>query len=224
MEEIELKNLFRILLKRWWVIFLLTIFTSALGVVYTIFIVKPLYQSDVSIYIWKSSKPESVSIMYNDVLLNDRLVNDYRELVKSRLIADEVIREMNLKDINYEQLAAKLNVTSKKDTRLIFITASDFSPELARNLADKVAEVFQKKSVEFMKVENIQIIDRAIIPKVPVKPSKILNISISFLVGFLFGIVTVLIMEYFDDTIKTPEDAEKQLGLPVICTIPIFPE
>lgn len=222
MEEMRIRYLLQVMLKRWWVIFLFTALALALGVFYTFFIIKPAYQSNTSIYIGKSTKADSIAIMYNDVLLNDRLVNDYRELVKSRLIADEVMREMNLKDITYKQIAAKLNVTSKKDTRLIYITATDINPEFARSLADKVAEVFRSKAVEIMKVENIQIIDKAILPDEPVTPKKYINITISFLIGFLFGFFIVLIVEYFDDTIKTPEDAEKQLGLPVICTIPVF--
>lgn len=224
MEEIELKRFFRVIIKRWWVILSLIALALILGILYTFFYVKPLYQSNTSIYIGKSTKPDSVAIMYNDVLLNDRLVNDYRELVKSRLIADEVIREMGLRDITYDQFAAKMNVASKKDTRLIYITATDQNPELAKNLADKVAEVFRNKATDIMRVDNIQIIDKAILPEEPITPNKYINITISFLIGFLLGLSIVLIMEYFDDTVKTPDDAIKYIDLPVLCSIPIFPE
>jgi len=224
MEETGLKNLFQIIRKRWLVILSLTVFILILGIVYTFLIVKPIYQSDTSIYIGKYTESESKSIMYNDVLLNDRLVKDYREIVKSRLIADEVIKEMNLKDITYKKLASKLDVTSKEDTRLIVISATDINPEFSKNLADKVAEAFQKKATEIMKVENIQIIDKAIIPEVPIKPNKIANITISFLIGLMISLFVVNIIEYFDDTIKTPEDVIKQLDLSVIGAIPVFHE
>jgi len=222
MDEIELKHLFNIIFKRWWIILSFTVCALIWGVIYTFFIAKPIYQSDTSIYIGKNTGSVSIPIMYDDVLLNDRLVKDYRELVKSRLIADEVIKEMNLKDISYVKLVDKLNVTSKQDTHLIVIAATDINPEFAKNLADKVTEVFQKKVVEIMRVENIQIIDKAIIPVAPIKPQKIINITISFIIGLLLGLCVVLIMEYFDDTIKTPEDVTKQLDLPIIGAIPVF--
>lgn len=224
MEEIELKKVIKILHKRWWIIHSFIVCAVVLGIIYSLVIVKPTYKSDTSIYICKDIQSGAIPISYNDVLLNDRLVNDYRELVKSRLIATEVIKEMNLKDITYSQLSKKLNATSKADTRIIVISATDTNPEFTKNLADKVAEVFQKKAVEIMRVENVQIIDRAIIPETPVKPQKAINISLSFLIGLLLGLFTVLLMEFFDDTIKTCEDIKKCLDLPVIGSIPVIPE
>lgn len=224
MEEIDLKSLFQAILKRWWVVVSLTVAALAIGTVYSFFILKPIYQSDTSIYIGKNADTQSATIMYNDVLLNDRLVNDYRELVKSRLIADEVIKELGLKDITAEKFAQKLSVTSKKDTRLIVISATDTDPEFAKTLADKVAEVFQKKAESIMKVENIQIIDKATAAQSPVKPNKKMNLAISFVLGFMLGIGVVLLIDYFDDTIKTPDDIKKYLDVPVIGTIPLFPE
>lgn len=222
MGETELKNIFHIIFKKWWVVLIVIVCTGTLGSVYTFLIVKPVYESDTTIYIGKNTDPESISIMYNEVLLNDRLVNDYLVLVKSRLVAEEVMKELNITDISYEKLAAKLDIASKKDTRLIVITATDNNPEFAKKLADKVAEVFRKKALEIMKLENIQIIDRAVIAELPAKPNKIFNITISVLIGFLLGLFIVLITEYFDDTIKTPEDITKHLDLPIIGTIPVF--
>jgi Capsular polysaccharide biosynthesis protein len=224
MEEIDLKSLFQAILKRWWVVVSLTVAALAIGTIYSFIILKPIYQSDTSIYIGKNADTQSTTIMYNDVLLNDRLVNDYRELVKSRLIADEVIKELNIKDITAEKFAAKLSVTSKKDTRLIVISATDNDPEFAKTLADKVAEVFQKKAESIMKVENIQLIDKATVAQSPVKPNKKVNLAISFILGLMIGIGVVLLIDYFDDTIKTPDDIKKYLDVPVIGTIPLFPE
>lgn len=224
MEEIELKYIFQIMLKRWWVILSFTVSALIIGTVYSYFIAKPVYQSNTSIYIGKNVDSQTSQIMYNDVLLNDRLVNDYRELVKSRLIADAVIKEMKLDSITTEKLADKLNVTSKKDTRLIVISATDGDPVFAKDLVDKVAQVFQKKAEEIMKVENIQIIDKGVVADSPIKPNKKNIVAISFLIGLIVGFGIVFLIEYLDDTIKTPEDIKKYLELPVIGTIPVFPD
>ena len=91
-------------------------------------------------------------------------------------------------------------------------------------IANKVAEVFKQKVVELMDVENVQVIDRAEVPISPVKPKKELNIAIATFIGLMTGLGIIFLIEYLDNTIKTPEDIEKHLGLPVIGTIPVFPE
>lgn len=224
MEEIELRHLFQIILKRWWIILIFTFSTLIVGIAYTFYIAKPVYQSDTSVYIGKNAENQPISVIYDDVLLNDRLVKDYRELVKSRLVSGEVMKEMNLTDVTYSQIAGKLNVTSKEDTHLIVITVTDVDPEFSRDLADKVAEVFKKKAVEIMKVENIQIIDKAVVPSIPVKPNKIINIAISLMIGLIAGLSFVLLIEYFNDTIKTPGDITKYIQISVIGTIPVLPK
>lgn len=223
MEEIELKFLLQVIRRRWWVVLVITVIAIAASAVYSFFIIDPLYQSNTSIYIGKNIESQG-GIAYNDVLLNDRLVNDYRELVKSRLISDTVIRELKLPDMDSGKMSAKLSVNSKKDTRLIEISATDKSPETARAIADKVAEVFKEKAVEIMQVENAQIIDKAMVPEKPIKPNKKLNLAIAGVLGLMLSFGLIFVIEYFDDTLKTPEDVQKYLDLPVIGTIPVFPE
>jgi capsular polysaccharide biosynthesis protein len=54
--------------------------------------------------------------------------------------------------------------------------------------------------------------------------NKNVNIIIAFIIGLTLGTLIILAIEYFDNTVKTPEDVEKYLDLPVIGTIPIFPK
>lgn len=223
MEEIELKSLLQIVRKRWWAILLITIVAISASAVYSFLIVKPIYQSNTSLYVGKNTESEA-GIAYNDILLGDRLVNDYRELVKSRLISEIVINKLKLQDISATKMAEKLSVNSKKDTRLIEISAIDENPEAARAIADKVAEVFREKVTEIMQVENVQIIDKAEVPKSPIKPNKKMNLAIAGVLGLMIGFGLAFIIEYFDDTIKTPEDIQKYLDLPVVGTIPVFPD
>ena len=223
MEEIELKSLLQIIRKRWWAILLITIVAVAASAVYSFLIVKPIYQSNTSLYVGKNTESEA-GIAYNDILLGDRLVNDYRELVKSRLISEIVINKLKLQNISASKMAEKLSVNSKKDTRLIEISATDEDPEVATAIADKVAEVFREKVTEIMQVENVQIIDKAEVPKSPIKPNKKMNLAIAGVLGLMIGFGLAFIIEYFDDTIKTPDDIQKYLDLPVVGTIPVFPD
>ena len=69
---------------------------------------------------------------------------------------------------------------------------------------------------------NITVVEDATVSKTPVKPRKTINLVVSVLVGLFVGVGVALTIEYFDTTIKTPDDVERYLGLPVIGIVPVF--
>jgi tyrosine-protein kinase Etk/Wzc len=66
---------------------------------------------------------------------------------------------------------------------------------------------------------NIKELDRAILPDFPIKPKKKLNILLGALIGLGFGIGLTFLLEYFDDSIKDPEELER-IGFPILASIP----
>ncbi|NLY43931.1 MAG: lipopolysaccharide biosynthesis protein [Clostridiaceae bacterium] len=219
----ELREYLQIIRKRMWIVVSLTLVSAIASAIISFFLLEPIYQSNTTLYVGKKADSQE-SLAYNDLLLSNQLVKDYRELVKSRLVARTVIEELKLQGMTAGQLAAKLSVNLKNDTRLIEITAQDPDPQLAALIANKVAEVFKEKVVELMDVENVQVIDKAEVPVSPTKPNKKLNIAVAAFVGLMAGLGIIFLIEYLDNTIKTPEDVQKHLDLPVIGTIPVFPE
>lgn len=220
MEEIDLKDIFGMLLRRWYIVLISVIVCSAAAALISIFVLNPVYQSNTTLYIGKNMDGEKTDLAYNDVMLGSQLVKDYREIVKSRLVARQVIEELKLSDVTVDDLIGKLSVDLKNDTRVIQISASDGSPEMASSIANKVAEVFMTKVVDIMKVENVKIIDTAEVPQNPVKPNKKMNVAVGFLLGLMLGFGIIFLIEYFDNTIKTADDIKKYVDLPVIGTIP----
>lgn len=67
---------------------------------------------------------------------------------------------------------------------------------------------------------NVSIVDRAQVPGGPFKPNLTVNLRTGLLLGLFFGVLLALLVEYLDDTIKTPQDIEKKLSLPVLGVIP----
>jgi len=67
---------------------------------------------------------------------------------------------------------------------------------------------------------NIRIIDYAIIPDAPIKPRKLLNLVVGFILGLSSGIGLALLIEFMDESVKRAEDAERITGIKVIGTIP----
>ncbi|NLY78042.1 MAG: hypothetical protein GX080_08190 [Tissierellia bacterium] len=160
---------------------------------------------------------------YNDILLNQKLVSTYGQLVKTRAVADEVIRNLNL-DISYEAFREKVNVNLVQDTEIIRLEVVDTNPALAAEIANETAQVFMESVKDIMKVENIQVIDEARVPDKPIKPRPMLNMAIAGVLGLMIGVFITFLLEFLDNTIKTPDDVERHLELPVIGTIPMVEE
>lgn len=225
MEEIELRELFFMIWKRLWIIVTITIISVATTGVISYFVLEPEYETFTTLMLSKpsSSTGTNETIQYNDVLLNQKLVSTYGELAKSRIVSNEVIRNLGL-DLTPEQLRNKVNVSLVKDTEIIKIVVNDSNPELATKIANEIAQVFEKSVVKIMKIENVQVIDKAEVPINPVKPRPMMNMAIAGVLGIMISVLLVFLLEYMDNTIKTPSDVERYLDLPVIGTIPMNPE
>lgn len=218
----ELRKYLDAVFKRLWLVILLLITAVVIFAFIAVFIMEPVYEANTTLYIVKESVDLKLSITYNDILASQYLVNDYRELIKSRTITNAVIKKLGLTGISPDDLADKISVDLKNDTRVIEIKVRDKNPILVGEVADATAEVFAQKVGEFMNVENINIIDKAQLPGYRIGP----NISLIIMAGAFLGLIAALgivfLIELRNDTLKTVEDIRNQIGLPVLGTIPRY--
>lgn len=180
----------------------------------------PVYEAETTLYVGKKTNTEGVS--YTDLNIGASVVLDYQEIAKSRIVASTAIQELGYTDLSVDDLKGSISVNQKTDTRVIEITVIDTNPEMAMILTNKVADVFKRKIVEIMQVENVQVIDVAELPVHPISPSKRTVAFIGLLIGAVLGAGIIFLIAYLDNTIKTSEDVKKHLNLPVIGTIPAF--
>lgn len=220
MEEISLQELFFILRKRLWLIILLLVVSVVLSGLVSIYVLEPEYETFTTLMVGRPKDYQVDSkIEYNDLLLNQKLVHTYGVLVKSRDVSDKVIENLGL-DLTFNQFSNKVSVNLVKDTEVIKIQVTDTDPKLATDIANETASVFMDSVVKFMKVENVQIIDKAQVPNTPISPKPKLNMAIAGVLGLMIGVFIAFLLEYLDKTIKTPEDVENHLKLSVIGAIP----
>lgn len=69
---------------------------------------------------------------------------------------------------------------------------------------------------------NISIIDRAVPPTRPSKPDMLINLALAALFGLGLGAVLVIALEALDETVATPDDVERKLGVPVLGVVPLL--
>lgn len=205
-----------------WIILIITIASLLVSGIVSFFVLEPKYQTFTTLMIGRPRDYQNVEnrLEYNELLLNQKLVSTYGELVKTRAVVDEVIKGLDL-NLSYRNLMEKINVKLVKDTEIIKLEVTDTNPELAAIIANETAIVFMQNVKDIMLVENVQIIDKAQVPDKPVSPRPKLNIAIAGVLGLMAGVFLAFLLEYLDNTIKTPEDVKRYLGLPVIGTIPM---
>ncbi|WP_202709624.1 YveK family protein [Sporosalibacterium faouarense] len=218
MEEIELRELMQIIWRKAWLIILITVITVAASGVVSFFVLESQYETYTTLMIGQPNGSE-YKLDINEVRLNQSLVSTYGEITKSRIVTNEVINNMGL-NMTHKDLINMISVSSVKDTEIIKISVNGREPELISKIADEIAVVLKKHIANIMHIENIQVIDKAEVPTAPVKPNPILNMAIAGVLGGMISIFLVFLMEYMDNTVKSSNDIEKYLELPVIGMIP----
>ena len=221
LEEISIRELFFILKKWIWLIIGLLIISMVISGLVSYYVLDKEYQAFTTLMVGKPQDYKSENTLeYNDLILNQKLVSTYGELIKTRSVSDKVIANLNL-PISYTTFASKVNVSLVKDTEIIKIQVTDGNPVLAADIANETADVFMEVVKEIMRVENVQVIDPAQVPTSPVSPRPLMNIAIAGVLGIMLGVFIAFLKEFLDNSLKTPEDVEKYLGVPVLGTIPL---
>ncbi|MCI4620632.1 capsular biosynthesis protein [Priestia megaterium] len=218
-ETISIKELFQTLKKRIWLIALITIIAAIISAVISFFVLTPVYESKTQILV---NQAKSDQQLYNatEVQTNIQLINTYNVIIKSPAILDKVKSELNL-DRTVEDLNSQITVSSAKDSQVVEITVQDPSSQVAAQIANKTAEVFQTQISKIMKIDNVSVLSKAEVKGTvaPIKPQPLLNIAIAIVIGLMVGVGLAFLLEFLDNTLKTEQDIEKLLELPVMGVI-----
>lgn len=214
MEEIDLKELFDYFKGKIGLFVTITVGICLLGCIYGLFIQKPLYKSYTTVILGSNNQ----TITQNDVTLNKNLVDTYAEIVKSRRVLDQVINELNL-DIAYEKLSSKVSVNSVNNTEMIKISVSDEDSIKAKNIANVTANYFKKEVMSLYNMDNVNILDEAIAMDAPYNINIPKQIVIYFMIGLIVASGIVFIAFYFDRTIKSVEQIEQKIKLPILGSV-----
>lgn len=216
----ELKEYIQIIFKHLPMIILITfLFGLASGLI-SIFVLDDVYQASSSIIV-SDKKDNKNDISNNDIILYRNLVDTYSEVAKSNRVLLSV-KEALKTDMSTQDLRGKITVSGVGDTEIIKIQVEDKNPEQAALIANTLAVIFQAEVKELLLMENVQVLDEAQVPVTPVKPRILLNVVVAVFLGLMISIGIVFLMEYLDNTIKTPEQVERILNIPVIGSIPSY--
>jgi len=218
-ETISLQELFSILRKSFWRILALTIVAALISFAVSSFLIKPTYQADTQILVTPKKQANEV-IDASQVQSSVTLVNTYRVIIKSPAILEQVQKEVANAPTSIKSLNDMVTVESEQNSQVINVSVQSTDAALASNLANSIAEIFSTDVQELMSVDNVKVLSTSSIPTSPISPNILLNTAIAAVVGFLLGVGLAFLREVLDRRIRTEDEVQQILDLPVLGSIP----
>lgn len=213
---VDFTKIWGIIQKNWKLLVLLPIVFLLISLIYTFLIASPKYEASTQVLV--NEKEKSDNMQAQQVQSNIQLVNTYSEIVKSPRILDEVAKEH--KEYSSSQLNKMVSVNTEAQSQILNISVKENSPKKSEQLTNDVAKVFKKEIPVIMNVDNVSVLSSAEGTATKVSPKAIVNIIGSLLLGLVLAIIVIAFKEVFDKRIRTEEDVEKELQIPVLGSIP----
>ena len=214
--EIDLLELLREFRRRIWIILGVIVLFGGVAGAFSKFVLTPQFKSTAMVYILSK---ETTLTSLADLQIGSQLTKDYKIIVTSRRVLNQVIDEMEL-GLTYKDLKEKVTIDNPQDTRILSISVEDPDPNMAKMIADKIATVSSDYIGDIMEMVPPKLIEEGEEPVLKSSPSNAKNALIGGLLGavLICGLITVQVV--MNDTIRTEEDVTKYLGLSVLASVP----
>jgi capsular exopolysaccharide synthesis family protein len=171
--------------------------------------------------LYKPDYPRMVRLKAEIEAIEARIEKEAENLVKRAEVNYKISlkREKLLSEALEKQKELALKIKEKAIQYNILKREVDTNKELYDGLLQRVKETGVSAGLES---SNIQIVDSAEMPLYPSRPNKKLNILLSIVMGLFFGVGLAFFLEYYDNTIKNPDEIMKLFNLPTLGLIPSF--
>lgn len=217
MKEIDLLELFRAVLKYIKLIIVLCIVFGLGGFLGTKFLITPTYTASTLIYLTPQIN-DTGSLDYNSQMANSKLVTNVVNLMTQNNIMSEVAKDVGLENASIVKKC--ITVSNQSDTEIVTVTATTEDPKLSKDIANGTVNTFINTMQKNLNVRNIEIVDKAKLSYIPSGPNIKKNTMMASLVGGVIGVGYAVLKFLLDSRLRTKEEAEKYLGIPVFAEFP----
>ncbi|CDR62659.1 Wzz/FepE/Etk N-terminal domain-containing protein [Staphylococcus schweitzeri] len=218
-EKFDLVKLLNVLKKNIKLLVILPAICLVVSAVLTFFVMPDKYTASTQILV--NMKKSSSDLAFQNVQSSLQSVNTYTEIIKSPRILDKVAREFD-GEYTTTELNSFLKVTNQTNSQIITVSVTTGNKSESDKIVNRISKVFAHDMPKIMSVDNVTILSSAHDNAVKVSPIISVNLVISIIVGIVLAILIIFLKELLDKRIKTEEDVEAQLGLPILGSIQKF--
>lgn len=199
--EIDLSALFRYILKKLKIIFLITIVTGLCMFVISEFVINKSYSANTII-----------TIIPNDTSL------DYTSYLKSSEVLNLVSKKVG---VDADSLSSYVNVIQDSENTFnytVLVTTND--AKLSSKIANSIVNNFKSKMTSTLDLNSVTIVEQATPNYTPVSPNVKKNTMLGFAGGFIISFGVIVIRFLLDKHLKNATEVENFLGVEVLAEIP----
>ncbi len=176
--------------------------------------IAPEYSAKSALYIVSAS--DSI-LKIADLELGTSITSDYIYLITSRPFITEMKNRLGLgSEYTYAKLKSMITVENPKNTHTIEITTVSTDDKLAADMSNALAEISVTRIADIMESSHPKIIENAAARGYQVSPNATLNAIVSFILGAIAFFTFKYVSIASDNTVKSVEDVDTQLGLNVL--------
>lgn len=216
---IDLTKILETLRKNMKVLIILPLLGLVISAIISFFFLDEKYQASTQVLV--NQKESDTQMMAQEVQSNIQLVNTYSEIVKSPRILDKVSKELNRK-YSSSEISNMLTVNNQAESQLLNIAIESKSGNDSEKVANKISEVFSEEVPDIMNVDNVSVLSTADDTAKQVAPKTVVNLIIGLITGLILALLIIFIKEMIDKRIKSEEDVENELEIPVLGSIQKF--
>jgi capsular polysaccharide biosynthesis protein len=217
----EISDYIRILRKRGWIIIVVALVAAASAYVFSK-LQTPIYSAQVKL----SVVPARATDWGSSNSLKD-LLRNYAESIRTHTMAQEVIDRAQL-DMDTTTFLGRLFVNPDSSTFTLALEARDRDPEVAMGMVDTMALVFAEDRDQWNQRQDkrdrieVRMLDSVYnLGYEQYSPKTRVNVLAGALFGALVGVLVIFFLEWLElDIIRSSEDVERILELPVLGAIP----
>ena len=217
--EIDLVEIWQVIKKQFGLLVVIVILCAILAGVISKFFIAPKYTSSSTIFLTPSIS-ESGVVDYTSQTSNEKLVNNVMALLVQDNILSEVAKQTGMESV--EELRDQIEVSNDTNTTLVKVEATTLDPKLSKNIVNSMVNVFIDTMQENLNLKNIEIVDKAKLSYEPSGPNVKKNILMGAAAGFVIDALIVVLKVLTNTRLKSKEEAEKYLNLPVFCELPVI--
>ena len=240
-QEINLAEIFFLLLSRIKFIIILTVLGGGALFCYAKFWLPVQYTSSVSIYVKNNDEAgvqggvtasdltaaKSLASTYIVILDDDVMYDKVSEMLLLAYGADQMKNFFTIKKddngkeyIPASQIRSKVSASAVNNTEVVKISAVTTDPQLSADICNDIAEYAKTLLIQVTHAGSVETIGSAKVPTSASGPSVKRYTVIGALIGMVIAVAVVIIGKLLDNCINSAEDIKQKFGIPVLGEIP----
>ena len=183
---------------------------------YSIVLMRDTYTASTSMYVLVEQETVSNTTLYSDLSASQMISTDVATLLSSDRVQSETAEQLGLKDLT----GYSVSVTSETDSRVIGLSVTGADPQVAADIANGMVDNVSTIAREVMDVESVNAIDLAVASDEPSGPKRKLYVAVALMAGLFLAVAIVVMADMLNTKVRSQEEIEALLDVPVIGRIP----